>query len=55
MIEVQALMFKEMKDLEWWCMEKGMGFEIEVEGKEVVRDGKWVAFMIREVVRKGVK
>lgn len=37
-IQLQPLIFKEIKDLQSWCIQKGIGFDIQLEAKEVLSD-----------------
>lgn len=57
-IEVTALeplLYKEIKDLKSWCMQKGIGFDISLQRSDVLTDAKWLAFMIRQLLTNAVK
>lgn len=54
-IQLQPLIFKEIKDLQSWCIQKGIGFDIKLEAKEVLSDAKWLAFIIRQLLTNAVK
>ncbi|MEB6549976.1 sensor histidine kinase [Heyndrickxia sporothermodurans] len=54
-VNLQSLIVKEIKTLQSWCMQKGIGFDMELEVTEVVSDGKWVAFIIRQLLTNAVK
>lgn len=54
-IDLQPLIHKEIKDLQSWCIHKGIGFEIDLQVKKVVTDGKWLAFIIRQLLTNAVK
>ncbi|WAA12720.1 sensor histidine kinase [Fervidibacillus halotolerans] len=54
-IEFKPLIYKEIKDLQSWCIHKGIGFTIDLKVKEVVTDGKWLAFIIRQLLTNAVK
>ncbi|MDO3661249.1 HAMP domain-containing histidine kinase [Bacillus sp. C28GYM-DRY-1] len=54
-IQLQPLIFKEIKDLQSWCIQKGIGFDIQLEAEEVLSDAKWLAFMIRQLLTNAVK
>lgn len=34
---------------------KGIGFDIQLEAKEVLSDAKWLAFIIRQLLTNAVK
>ncbi|ULT59696.1 sensor histidine kinase [Neobacillus drentensis] len=53
--DLKSLLFKEIKTLQTWCMQKGIGFEVEVEAASVLTDAKWLAFMIRQLLTNAVK
>lgn len=53
--DVKSLLFKEIKTLQSWCMQKGIGFEIDLEVYSVLTDAKWLAFMIRQLLTNAVK
>ncbi|WP_042355897.1 sensor histidine kinase [Bacillus rubiinfantis] len=54
-VDVKAIVFRELKSLQSWCMQKGIGFEIDLGVTEVVTDGKWLSFIIRQIVTNAVK
>ncbi|MCY8314028.1 sensor histidine kinase, partial [Bacillus spizizenii] len=54
-IQLQPLIFKEIKDLQSWCIQKGIGFDIQLEAEEVLSDAKWLAFIIRQLLTNAVK
>jgi len=52
---LEDLIFTEIKALRSWCMQKGIGFDISLEVPEVQTDGKWLSFMIRQLLTNAVK
>ncbi|MCH1626521.1 sensor histidine kinase [Ferdinandcohnia quinoae] len=54
-VELEAILFKEIKDLQSWCMQKGIGFDIDLVIKQVQSDSKWLAFIIRQLLTNAVK
>ncbi|WAA09059.1 sensor histidine kinase [Fervidibacillus albus] len=54
-IALKPLIHQEIKELQSWCIHKGIGFTIDLQVKEVVTDGKWVAFIIRQLLTNAVK
>ncbi|CAM3960745.1 sensor histidine kinase [Mesobacillus zeae] len=53
--DLKPLIFKEIKDLQSWCMQKGIGFEVELKAPEALTDAKWLAFIIRQLLTNAVK
>ncbi|RWR12569.1 sensor histidine kinase [Siminovitchia fortis] len=54
-IALEPLVFKEIKNLQSWCMQKGIGFEVDLKADEVLSDEKWLAFIIRQLLTNAVK
>ncbi|MFS0646340.1 sensor histidine kinase [Siminovitchia sp. 179-K 8D1 HS] len=54
-IALEPLIFKEIKSLQSWCMQKGIGFEVDLEADEVLSDEKWLAFIMRQLLTNAVK
>ncbi|WP_141504925.1 sensor histidine kinase [Paenibacillus luteus] len=53
--ELETVIFNEIKTLQSWCIQKGIGFDIELEAATVVSDAKWVAYIIRQLLTNAVK
>ncbi|WP_338448886.1 sensor histidine kinase [Niallia oryzisoli] len=53
--DLQALIFKEIKTLRSWCIQKGIGFDVDLEITEVLTDAKWLSFIIRQLLTNAVK
>lgn len=54
-VDLKTLIFREIKALQSWCMQKGIGFEIDLAVTKVLSDGKWLAFIIRQLLTNAVK
>lgn len=54
-IDLKSLIFKEIKSLQSWCIQKGIGFDIQLAITEVVSDAKWVSFIIRQLLTNAIK
>lgn len=54
-VELEPLIFKEIKALQSWCMQKGIGFDIELKVPSVLSDAKWFSFIIRQILTNAVK
>ena len=53
--DLETLIFAEIKTLQSWCIQKGIGFDIQLEITEVLSDAKWLAFIIRQLLTNAVK
>ncbi|SFF64169.1 two-component system, OmpR family, bacitracin resistance sensor histidine kinase BceS [Halobacillus alkaliphilus] len=54
-IQLEPLIFSELKTLQSWCIQKGIGFDIDLEVASVLSDSKWLAFMLRQLLTNAVK
>ncbi|MFZ0475728.1 MAG: sensor histidine kinase [Halobacillus sp.] len=54
-IHLEPLIFSELKTLQSWCIQKGIGFDIDLEVASVLSDSKWLAFMLRQLLTNAVK
>ncbi|MFC1283978.1 sensor histidine kinase [Bacillus paralicheniformis] len=54
-LELKPLIFKELKDLQSWCIPKGIGFDIQLDAGEVLSDAKWLSFIMRQLLTNAVK
>jgi len=55
LLSLQPLIHKEIKHVQSWCMQKGIGFDISIRAEEVLSDETWVRFMIRQILTNAVK
>lgn len=54
-ISLESLLFKEIKELQAWCMQKGVGINVSLSVKEVTTDAKWLSFILRQLLSNAVK
>ncbi|MGZ7441307.1 sensor histidine kinase [Paenibacillus sp. TH7-28] len=52
---LEPILYKEIKDLQAWCLQKGSGFDVSLTVKEVLTDGKWLGFILRQLLSNAVK
>lgn len=52
---LEPIVHKEIKDLQAWCLQKGIGFDVSLTAKEVLTDGKWLGFILRQLLSNAVK
>lgn len=52
---LKPLITREIKDLQSWCMQKGIGFELNLDVTSVLTDAKWLAFIIRQLLTNAIK
>jgi OmpR family two-component system bacitracin resistance sensor histidine kinase BceS len=53
--DLESIIFSEIKTLQSWCIQKGIGFDIQLEVPEVLSDAKWLAFILRQLLTNAVK
>ncbi len=54
-LNLESLINKEIKHLMSWCIQKGIGFDLSIQAKDVYSDETWLRFIIRQVVTNAVK
>ncbi|AJK85872.1 sensor histidine kinase [Lysinibacillus fusiformis] len=54
-IELKPIVYKEIRAMQAWCIEKGIGFEIDELTEKVMTDGKWLAFIVRQILSNAIK
>lgn len=52
---LEDIIFQEIKTLQSWCIQKKIGFDIDLGITTVLTDAKWFAFMIRQLLTNAVK
>lgn len=55
MTELEPIVNKEIKALRSWCLQKGIGFEINLYVSEALTDAKWLGFILRQLLTNAVK
>ncbi|RDW18062.1 histidine kinase [Oceanobacillus arenosus] len=54
-VDLESLVFNEIKALQSWCFEKGLGFDVSFKVTEVLSDAKWLGFIIRQLLTNAIK
>lgn len=54
-VSLEPVLNQEIRALKSWCISKGIGFDVELEAEEVLTDGKWLAFILRQLLTNAVK
>lgn len=54
-VNVERVIFKEIKELKPWCMERNIGFETIGLDRIVLTDQKWLSFIVRQLISNAVK
>ena len=54
-IDLESIVFSEIKTVQSWCIQKGIGFDIELEITDVLSDAKWLSFIIRQLLTNAIK
>ena len=56
LLSLRSAIIAEIKSFQPWCIEKGIGFELdELNNEEVTTDKKWLCFIIRQYISNAVK
>lgn len=54
-VKLEPLLFQEIRELQAWCLQKGIGFDVNLVVQEVLTDAKWLAFIVRQLLTNAVK
>lgn len=54
-IELQTVISQEIRNLRSWCMQKGIGFDLDLQTEVVLSDTKWLTFILRQLLSNAVK
>ncbi|KGR79746.1 sensor histidine kinase [Ureibacillus manganicus] len=54
-VTLKPIVHKEIKDFQSWCMEKGLGFQIDGLDCCVITDKKWLSFIVRQILSNAIK
>lgn len=52
---IKDIIIEEIRALQSWCMQKGVGFDLDLQSIPVLSDGKWLAFILRQILTNAVK
>lgn len=52
---LEPVLHAEIRALKSWCIPKGIGFDVSLEAEEVLTDGKWLGFILRQLLTNSVK
>jgi two-component system, OmpR family, bacitracin resistance sensor histidine kinase BceS len=54
-LKIKDILVREIKTLQSWCIQKGIGFDLDLEEEEVLSDAKWLSYIIRQILTNAVK
>nr|WP_236702387.1 sensor histidine kinase [Alkalicoccobacillus plakortidis] len=54
-VELERLLYEEIRTFQNWCMQKGIGIELELHELMVQSDGKWLSFLVRQLLSNAIK
>ncbi|MFL0506620.1 sensor histidine kinase [Ureibacillus sp. 179-F W5.1 NHS] len=52
---LRDVVYKEIREFRSWCLEKGIGFQVEELEQEITTDKKWLAFIVRQILSNAIK
>lgn len=55
LINLETIVFLEIKTVQFWCIQKGIGFDLQLEKTDVLSDAKWLSFIIRQLLTNAIK
>ncbi|BAB07631.1 sensor histidine kinase [Halalkalibacterium halodurans] len=54
-VNLESVLHQEIKTLQSWCIQKGIGFDLQLEVTDVLTDAKWLSFILRQLLSNAVK
>ncbi|MFJ7664576.1 sensor histidine kinase [Lysinibacillus sp. NPDC097162] len=54
-IELRSVVYKEIRAMQAWCLEKDIGFDVGELTEVVMTDSKWIAFIVRQLLSNAIK
>ena len=54
-IQFESIVFNEIKTMQSWCIQKGIGFDIQLDRNDVLTDAKWLSFILRQLLTNAIK
>lgn len=54
-VDLAVLIYDEIKTLQSWCIQKGIGFNFDLHVTEIISDAKWLGFILRQLLTNAVK
>lgn len=54
-LDLESLIFTEIKTPQAWCMQKNIGFDVDIQAERVLCDAKWLSFIMRQLLTNAVK
>lgn len=54
-VNLEEIVIREIKELRSWCLQKGVGFNLNIDESHVLSDWKWLSFIIRQLITNAVK
>lgn len=54
-VAIEPLLVNEIKSLKSWCMQKGIGFDVDLPYETVLTDAKWLSFIVRQLMTNAIK
>lgn len=54
-LDLRSIIHKEIRELQNWCIQKRIGFDLHLNVSEVLCDAKWLSFIIRQLLTNAVK
>ncbi|MRX71214.1 sensor histidine kinase [Bacillus lacus] len=53
--DLKSAVFTEIKDLQAWCLQRDLGFNVHLKDEKVLTDAKWLGFILRQILTNAVK
>lgn len=54
-VTLRTVVYQEIRGFQTWCIEKGIGFDVEELSQEISTDKKWLGFIVRQILSNAIK
>lgn len=54
-ITLRTVVYEEIRAMQTWCLGKNIGFDVAELQESVMTDGKWLAFIVRQLLSNAIK
>lgn len=54
-VDLLSLLHTEIKSFQTWCVQKGIGIQLDLVEEKVTSDAKWLSFLLRQILSNAIK
>lgn len=54
-VDLLSVLHAEIRSFQTWCVQKGIGLQLELTHEKVTSDAKWLSFLLRQLLSNAIK